>query len=68
MEANRILQQPGSRPVTHHSPLSPKVVCELIEGKQPPGIFAVLDDVCATMHAVKVAARILLSARSQASP
>ncbi|CAB3366602.1 Hypothetical predicted protein [Cloeon dipterum] len=29
-----------------------KVVCELIEGKRPPGIFCVLDDVCATMHAV----------------
>ncbi|KAF4531634.1 hypothetical protein B566_EDAN006565 [Ephemera danica] len=29
-----------------------KVVCELIEGKRPPGIFCVLDDVCATLHAV----------------
>ena len=29
-----------------------KVVCDLIESKQPPGIFSVLDDVCATMHAV----------------
>ena len=28
-------------------------MCELIEGKRPPGIFSVLDDVCATMHAVK---------------
>jgi len=28
------------------------VVCELIEGKRPPGIFAILNDVCATMHAV----------------
>ena len=28
-----------------------KIVCELIEGKNPPGIFSVLDDVCATMHA-----------------
>ena len=27
-----------------------KIVCELIEGKKPPGIFSVLDDVCATMH------------------
>ena len=25
----------------------------MIEGKRPPGIFSVLDDVCATMHAVK---------------
>lgn len=29
-----------------------KVVCELIEGKRPPGIMFVLDDVCAKMHAV----------------
>ncbi|XP_031430182.1 unconventional myosin-If [Clupea harengus] len=28
-----------------------KVVCELIETKNPPGIMCVLDDVCATMHA-----------------
>lgn len=28
-----------------------KIVCELIEGKKPAGIMAVLDDVCATMHA-----------------
>ncbi|KAL2090187.1 hypothetical protein ACEWY4_014875 [Coilia grayii] len=28
-----------------------KVVCELIENKNPPGIMSVLDDVCATMHA-----------------
>ncbi|RNF00969.1 myosin IF [Trypanosoma rangeli] len=26
-----------------------KVVCDLIEGMQPPGLFAVIDDVCATM-------------------
>ena len=30
------------------------VVCQLIEDKKPkPGIMAVLDDVCAAMHAVK---------------
>eukprot|EP01137_Pigoraptor_chileana_P027899 Opistho-2@11102 len=29
-----------------------KVVCDLIESKKPPGIMCVLDDVCATMHAV----------------
>lgn len=29
-----------------------KIVCELIEGRAPPGIMCVLDDVCATMHAV----------------
>ncbi|XP_062411567.1 unconventional myosin-If [Sardina pilchardus] len=28
-----------------------KVVCELIENKNPPGIMSVLDDVCATLHA-----------------
>ncbi|RNF25639.1 myosin IF [Trypanosoma conorhini] len=26
-----------------------KVVCDLIEGTQPPGLFAIIDDVCATM-------------------
>ena len=29
-----------------------QIVCELIEGRRPPGVFAILDDVCATMHAV----------------
>ncbi|GAB6019968.1 Unconventional myosin-Ie [Chamberlinius hualienensis] len=29
-----------------------KIVCDLIESKAPPGIMCVLDDVCATMHAV----------------
>ncbi|XP_047117014.1 unconventional myosin-Ie-like [Schistocerca piceifrons] len=29
-----------------------KVVCDLIESKRPPGLFSVMDDVCATMHAV----------------
>lgn len=29
-----------------------KVVCELIESKTVPGIMSILDDVCATMHAV----------------
>ncbi|XP_028259817.1 unconventional myosin-If isoform X2 [Parambassis ranga] len=28
-----------------------KIVCDLIENKNPPGIMSVLDDVCATMHA-----------------
>ena len=28
-----------------------KIVCDLIESKQPPGVFAVLDDVCRTVHA-----------------
>ncbi len=29
-----------------------KIVCDLIEGKSPPGLICVLDDVCASMHAV----------------
>jgi len=29
-----------------------KVVCELIEGSQPPGIFRLLDDICRSVHAV----------------
>ncbi|KAJ7385321.1 Unconventional myosin-Ie [Desmophyllum pertusum] len=29
-----------------------KIVCDVIESKKPPGIMCVLDDVCATMHAV----------------
>ncbi|XP_054756570.2 unconventional myosin-Ie-like [Lytechinus pictus] len=29
-----------------------KIVCDLIESKVPPGIMCILDDVCATMHAV----------------
>lgn len=28
-----------------------QVVCELIEGKAPPGIFSLLDDICYTIHA-----------------
>eukprot|EP00002_Diphylleia_rotans_P012413 TRINITY_DN2428_c0_g1_i1.p1 TRINITY_DN2428_c0_g1~~TRINITY_DN2428_c0_g1_i1.p1 ORF type:complete len:1093 (+),score=254.33 TRINITY_DN2428_c0_g1_i1:94-3372(+) len=28
-----------------------KVVCDLIEGKKPPGVFAILDDACSTAHA-----------------
>eukprot|EP00743_Colponemidia_sp_Colp-15_P005551 GILK01005972.1.p1 GENE.GILK01005972.1~~GILK01005972.1.p1 ORF type:complete len:1483 (+),score=292.66 GILK01005972.1:72-4451(+) len=33
-----------------------KIVCDLIESKRPPGIFALLDDVCATMHTVTAGA------------
>eukprot|EP00013_Stygamoeba_regulata_P022967 CAMPEP_0177645134 /NCGR_PEP_ID=MMETSP0447-20121125/9087_1 /TAXON_ID=0 /ORGANISM="Stygamoeba regulata, Strain BSH-02190019" /LENGTH=1250 /DNA_ID=CAMNT_0019147597 /DNA_START=285 /DNA_END=4037 /DNA_ORIENTATION=- len=29
-----------------------KIVCDLIESRAPPGIFAVLDDVCKTAHAL----------------
>lgn len=28
-----------------------KIVVELIESKKPPGVMAILDDVCFTMHA-----------------
>ena len=28
-----------------------QIVCDLMEGKRPPGIFSVLDDVCFTIHA-----------------
>lgn len=28
-----------------------QIVCDLIEGKRPPGIFAALNDACATAHA-----------------
>ncbi|CAG8764998.1 36017_t:CDS:2, partial [Racocetra persica] len=33
-----------------------KIVCDLIEGKRPPGIFAALNDACATAHADSEAA------------
>ncbi|GME67798.1 unnamed protein product [[Candida] boidinii] len=33
-----------------------KVVCDLIEAKRPPGIFAALNDACATAHADSTAA------------
>ncbi|EON64246.1 PLK protein kinase [Coniosporium apollinis CBS 100218] len=33
-----------------------KVVCELIEEKRPPGVFAALNDACATAHANPAAA------------
>lgn len=29
-----------------------KIVCDLIESKRPPGLLSIMDDVCATMHAV----------------
>ncbi|KAI8809341.1 myosin IF [Cladochytrium replicatum] len=35
-----------------------KVVVDLIESKKPPGVMAVLDDVCFTMHAVNEGADI----------
>ena len=37
-----------------------KVVCDLVESKRPPGIMGVLDDVCATLHAVSEGADMKL--------
>lgn len=37
-----------------------KIVCDLIEVKNPPGIMCVLDDVCATLHAVSEGADMTL--------
>jgi myosin heavy subunit len=31
-------------------PHSRRIVCDLIESRRPPGVLAVLDDVCKTMH------------------
>lgn len=28
------------------------MVCDLIEGMRPPGVIAILNDVCATVHGV----------------
>ena len=44
-----------------------KVVCDLIEAKQPPGIMCALDDVCATMHAVTEGADDTLLQKLQSS-
>ena len=30
-----------------------KVVCDLLDGSKPPGVFRVLDDTCKTMHGTK---------------
>lgn len=30
-----------------------KIVCELLDGTRPPGLFRVLDDTCKTMHGTK---------------
>ena len=42
-----------------------KVVCDLIEAKRPAGIMCVLDDVCATMHAVSEGKNIDLAVTNQ---
>lgn len=33
-----------------------RIVCDLIEEKRPPGIFAAMNDACATAHADSIAA------------
>ena len=43
-----------------------KIVCELIEEKRPPGIFAALNDACATAHADSGAADQTFVARLNA--
>ncbi|XP_023931310.1 unconventional myosin-Ie-like, partial [Lingula anatina] len=44
-----------------------KIVCDLIESKSPPGIMCVLDDVCATLHAVSEGADMKLLQKLQAA-
>ncbi|XP_078608687.1 unconventional myosin-Ie-like isoform X1 [Branchiostoma floridae x Branchiostoma japonicum] len=44
-----------------------KIVCDLIESRNPPMIMAILDDVCATMHAVSEGADEKLLQKLQAS-
>lgn len=41
---------------TDHAFSNNKIVCDLIEEKKPPGIFAALNDACATAHADPAAA------------
>lgn len=42
-----------------------KIVCDLIESKKPIGIICVMDDVCATMHAVSEGADMKLLGKLQ---
>ncbi|XP_052276602.1 unconventional myosin-Ie-like isoform X2 [Dreissena polymorpha] len=44
-----------------------KIVCDLIESKKPIGVMCVLDDVCATMHAVSEGADQTLSQKLNAA-
>ncbi|KAJ2840268.1 class II myosin, partial [Coemansia sp. 'formosensis'] len=43
-----------------------KIVCDLIEAKRPPGVFAAMNDACATAHADPKAADQSLSQRLSA--
>lgn len=40
-----------------------KIVCDLFEGKNPPGLMAILDDVCRSVHGVADGADQALSQR-----
>ncbi len=40
-----------------------KIVCDLFEGKNPPGLMAILDDVCRSVHGVAEGADQALSQR-----
>lgn len=49
----------GSTDSTQWTPIeyfNNQIVCDLIEEKRPPGIFAALNDACATAHADPTAA------------
>ncbi len=35
-----------------------KIVCDLLDGARPPGLFRVLDDTCKTMHGTKAGVEI----------
>jgi len=37
------------------------IVCDLIKSKRPPGVMAILDDVCASQHGVKEGANQVLT-------
>ena len=55
----RTEQEEYAREQIHWAPIKyfdNKVVCDLIEEKRPPGVFAALNDACATAHADPTAA------------
>ena len=45
-----------------------KVVCDLLDGSKPPGVFRVLDDTCKTMHGTKAGIDINKAENHGASP
>ena len=59
MDADRLLQQQGLPSCSISGILTSyrsQIVCDLIEEKRPPGVFAALNDACATAHADPTAA------------